>query len=74
MENKNLETFAEFLFKLIAKKNFTIPEVYHKAELSRKTFSDIRHKKNYLWNFRLTMQKNFCQRQAMHFRTEMNLI
>ena len=48
MENKNLETFAEFLFKLIAKKNFTIPEVYHKAELSRKTFSDIRHKKNYL--------------------------
>ena len=43
-----METFAEFLFKLIAKKNLTVPEVYHKAELSRKTFSDIRNKKNYL--------------------------
>ena len=43
-----LETFAEFLFKLIAKKNLTIPEVYHKAELNRKTFSDIRNKKNYM--------------------------
>lgn len=43
-----METFSEFLLKLIAKKNFTIPEVYHKAELNRKIFSDIRNKKNYL--------------------------
>lgn len=43
-----METFAEFLFKLIAKKNLTVPEVYHKAELNRKTFSDIRNKKNYM--------------------------
>ena len=43
-----METFTEFLFKLIEEKNFTVPEVYHKAELNRKTFSDIRHKKNYL--------------------------
>ena len=48
MEVIFLETFAEFLFKLIAKKNLTIPEVYHKAELNRKTFSDIRNKKNYM--------------------------
>ena len=43
-----METFAEFLFKLIKKKNLTVPEVYHKADLHRKTFSDIRNKKNYL--------------------------
>ena len=43
-----METFAEFLFKLIAKKNLTIPEVYRKADLHRKTFSDIRNKKNYM--------------------------
>ena len=48
MEQENFETFAEFLLKMIAERNVTIPEVYHKANLNRKTFSDIRHKKNYM--------------------------
>jgi len=47
MRNKHFETFAEFLFKLIDEKNLKTPEVYHKAGLSRKIFSDIRCKKNY---------------------------
>ena len=47
MENKNFETFADFLFKLIAEKNLTNADVYHKVGLNRKIFSDIRHKKNY---------------------------
>lgn len=45
-ENRE-ETFAEFLFKLIGEKNLTAAEVYHKADLNRKIFSDIRNKKNY---------------------------
>ena len=48
MSNKKIETFADFLFKMIEKKNLTVPVVYHKAGLNRKTFSDIRNKKNYL--------------------------
>ena len=47
MENKNFETFAEFLFKFTAEKNLTNADVYHKVGLNRKIFSDIRHKKNY---------------------------
>ena len=41
------KTFAEFLFQLIAEKNLTASDIYHKAGLHRKIFSDIRHKKNY---------------------------
>ena len=40
MSKKN--SFAEFLFTLIAAKNMTDPEVYRAANVGRKTFSDIR--------------------------------
>lgn len=45
---KNLETFAEYMFKLIEEKNMTNAEVYRRVNLHRKIFSDIRHKKNYV--------------------------
>ena len=46
LDNRS-EKFAEFLFQLIAEKNLTDPEVYNDFAIHRKTFSDIRNKKNY---------------------------
>ena len=42
IENRN-ESFVELLFTLIDKKNLTDSEVYKAANVSRKTFSDIRN-------------------------------
>ena len=40
--------FAEYLWKLIDKKDMTDVEVYKKAHLDRRIFSKIRNEKNYL--------------------------
>lgn len=80
------ETFAEFLFALIEEKNFTPSEIYHKAGLNRKNFSDIRVKKNYLpsketiikiiFALELSIEdaQNFWLRLVTHFRRAMTLI